>query len=366
MRSLIFTIAAIGSLVAAGHARGMDAVGGYGICGVGCAPCDQSGFTGGIEATFLHPNISSSNFSGAGIFVDNGGNFDGVFLDSDDFEYDYGTGPRLWLAYEGARCWGARVRYWEFHYLDSIHCDCAPSADSHAGLRNWVFDAELTRRFGSCACSVLASFGYRYASYDLSEQQFLDNGLLQTVESSFHRDGHSSGLIGGLEGRHRIGHSPLAFVWGLRGSVGWGDVFARSSAHAGQWQDGGGVFASASAEAFAGGRGVSEQANAQTIIVDGAIARSDADARASARSADDLYIFEMQLGLEYSRQLRCISRRLFVRTMFEYQHWKSHAAARAFTLAETELDGVSLVAVSGSRELSLDLIGFTAAIGCDW
>jgi hypothetical protein len=299
---------------------------GVGECGYGLGGHRWRDIVFGIEATYLRANPKDGHDP---YFPD--AFFAREFADMDD----YAAAPRVWVGVESCAGRGIRARYWD--YRNAAHAEDFDVEDIEtgeglflfnacAGLRAYAIDLEVTRRRCTANGWVLGSLGVRHAALARNDSLnvFLaDDDLLISTAATERFD--ATGLTAALEGWRPIGDSPFAWYGNVRGSVLWGDT------HQTAWS----VY--------------------QDPV---SLAAQYVQTRQPAR---ELYIFEFQTGLEWSRPIMCCDGRLFLRTLFEYQLWTQDRPG--LELAQ-EIDGVQIA--SGFFGRRVEFYGLTFAAGMDW
>jgi hypothetical protein len=77
----------------------------------------------------------------------------------------------------------------------------------------------------------------------------------------------------------------------------------------------------------------------------------------------DMFIGEVQLGLQWDAQLRCFPGRAFVRTALEYQYWDTNVGLNTGAVSVASAGPVSASATASAGDLLFDLIGFNLGVG---
>lgn len=308
----------------------------YSEVGSGCC---KTFLIGGSEATFLWPDFhrSTNNFTdvvGLGIpqnltYASDVGKIDHNML----------VGPRVWLGVQGCR-WGIVGRYFNLADTSSTLDPALPSFNSDQVIasdrfRAYYADLEGVTSFCLGKWSTNASFGVRYASVDigntLSSSLYSTLGEYVSATSSSQSGFNGTGITMGMWGSRPIRPcSPWNWFLSGRASILWGN----NSAYA--------------------------QTQATTIELLGAASSTNA---AYAKGTGDLFIGELQYGVQWERQLKCIPSRAFFRFAGEYQYWdaSNSAYAAAGSLALSPLTAALAGAESGS--VLFDLVGFTIGAG---
>jgi hypothetical protein len=336
-----------------------------GCCGDMACCCPQPrplSWVMGVEATWLHPDLNNvaPRFDVEDVTFDRFTSFSANSADVDSFYIS----PRIWLGIQGCE-WGTQVRYWhmnvgEFNFDEFFDNHGSPNLGvpdasyfASGRLDAYTIDWEITRRFCVHDCQMVLSGGVRYALIQ-SDQSV--TGLSSTLtnpdddETSVLLSGYSrsdnisrgTGLVLGLSGIQPLFPcSCVQLFWNLRGSVMWGPTNTYS-------------------ESFA------------SVAVFDPAATADAASVNSASTAvnDDLFIGEVQLGLQWNYNLCCVPANAFVRTAVEYQRWDGgRGSSSTGSTAGAYVDSDLAAAVETSSSAAgpeLDLIGFTIGAGLTW
>jgi hypothetical protein len=337
-------------------------------CSTGCDPCcDPCGdcrpplfWVVGVEATFLKPDLSGSTTTYS--IVDETATVADFTAHSDDVDSFYAA-PRLWLGIQGCK-WGMNLRYWHLQASESsfdTFFDEQFGQDwglvdegyfSYGRLEAYTVDLEITRLFCCRDCWMQFSFGVRHAEFEQSQgitgltdvsDAFLPDDTTAILAGYGRSDSitRGTGIVLGLYGRQPLFPCSCIHVfYNLRGSVLWGptETYAETSAQ---------------------------------------LAVDDVDAIAIAGSAngahtavnDDLFIGEVQLGLEWNYALRCVPANAFVRGAVEYQRWDGGAGfseAGSFATVDVSGDEATVETTSTTFRPQLDLIGIAVGTGLTW
>jgi hypothetical protein len=303
----------------------------------GCCPRVWS-FVAGVEATFFWPQLSRdflttslNNGDGPINLATNSqaGTVDGNLL----------VAPRLTLGFQGCR-WGLYGRYW---YADNWASGYSPTDPtsigvgtiSFDGFRAYTVDLEVQRRFYAGCWTLAGCLGARYAQVD--NDRLLTGNIFSDIDAvstrSFTTQQFSgAGLTWGFWGTRPVCcDSPLKYFVANRYSYIWGNVDAAA------------------------------ETNAQVINAIGDSAASFNGALASGQG--NLFIAELQLGLQWDAELRCFPARAFVRGALEYQYWDVSAGVEASSNSFAFLDGVGGDTTASARDLLFNLIGITLGAG---
>jgi hypothetical protein len=303
----------------------------------GCSDCDDPWVTiAGVEATFLHADLKGMDARAAVFNLQTDRSIGRSSSDGfDDFTY----APRVSFGVQNETI-GIMGRFW---YLSDSSGGLTPFTDDrgvYAGdrLKAYTVDLELTHPMCVQDSKINLFLGARYASLDTT--QGIDASQLVTLNEigyanafndlSFHGLGISTGFLG---------RSPitcdgcLSLVWGLRGSVLWGDV----------------------------NRSVQTSA---TLI--GNVSAATSINGAQSQIDDTAFIVEALLGLQWDHQLQCLPMTAFLRVAAEYQFWDvgSDGAAHAESFAVAPPGAA--VASSTLGDVDLDLIGLVISTGFNW
>jgi hypothetical protein len=291
------------------------------------------------EATFLFPQFNRGFMSTS---VNNLGNTSEFVLNNTTAttEGTLVTSPRVTLGIQGCR-WGLVGRYWGADQWSSAYTPNNPLL-SPAGLvaidafRAYTVDLEVQRKFYPGNWTAYAFFGARYAHTD-NDRSMIATGLnddetIVATTSATQQFGGAGMTFGLWALRPVCCDSPLKYFVANRYSFLWGnaDAAAQTSATATNDPDG---FAS---------------------TINGALATTQAD----------LFIAELQLGLQWDAQLKCFPCRAFLRTALEYQYWDSNAGidatASSFAFVTS---GSGATADANARDILFNLVGFNLGAG---
>lgn len=314
-------------------------------CATGCATCGQTccecapeySWIASAEATFLWPQFNR-NFLTADVASTNGG---GNFTSNAALSSVDGSllvAPRLTLGVQGC-CWGLVGRYW---YASNWATGYTPSdpALAPAGIepfdnfRAYTVDLELQRKLCVGAWNAYGFGGVRYAQVDNDRLLHATAGTFgeTALANSFSSQQFAgTGLTFGFWAIRPICcDSPLKYFVANRYSFIWGN-------------------GSAAAET-----------NATAIDTSGASTSTNG---ALTGGNGDLFIGEIQLGLQWDAQLRCFPGRAFVRTALEYQYWDTNVGLNTGVFSVASAGPVSASATSSAGDLLFDLIGFNLGVG---
>lgn len=304
-----------------------------------CCYAPEYSLIAGVEATFFWPQLtrnflttSVDSGSGAVDFRSNAslGSVDGGLL----------VAPRITLGVQGCK-WGLVGRYWYASPWASGYTPADPSL-APAGVilfdnfRAYTVDLELQRRFYAGSWSGYGLFGVRYASIDNDRSlaaASLDDVIAVHSSSFASQQFNGTGVTFGLWATRPIWcDSPLKYFVANRYSFLWGnaDVAAQTTASVMNDADG---FATSTDGALASGQG-------------------------------DLFIWELQVGLQWDAQLKCFPGRAFVRSAVEYQYWDANTGLQAAADSSASVaGGGSAEAASSARDLLFSLIGVNIGAG---
>lgn len=309
----------------------------------GCVEsCCSPGFQWivGVEGTFFWPQFSRSflrntltNDLGTEAIVSNtaNGSSEGRLLAS----------PRITAGLQGER-WGLVGRYW---YASNWGGTFSPSIPGSAdlgvrgfdGFRAYTVDMEIQRRFCLCNWDMYGFGGLRYASIDNDRNLIATNsfgGPSLSTSSFAGQQFNGTGITFGLLGMRPIwcDDSPVKLFFANRYSFLWGH----------------------------GSAAVQTQATS----IDGLNTLTSVNG-AAAKGNGDLFIAELQLGLQWDACLKCLPGRVFVRTALEYQYWDVNtgveASSTSFVTIPANETGATATATAGN--MLFDLIGFNIGAG---
>ena len=309
----------------------------------GCCPCCGHCFRpialiAQAEATFFWPQFNrpflTAQFSNP---VNNGNPISNSSLESTDGSLL--VAPRITLGFQG-ECWGLVGRYWNAtNWASGI--DPTHPQFNNVGITNvdmfkaYTVDLELQRRIALGAWNSFGFLGVRHAG--LNNDRLLNvatlGGLPQglgdtnTTATSLAQF-NGTGLTFGLWGvRPLCCGSPFSFFFSNRYSYLWG-------------------FQSAVAQTYA-------QAGYLGTSTDYAAASQNAD----------LFIAELQLGLQWNAQLRCLPGTAFARAAIEYQYWDTSGHVSASTTSFVITPDASASTSAATNNMLFNMFGLTLGAG---
>ena len=210
----------------------------------------------------------------------------------------------------------------------------------------------MTRNFCLHGCKNQFTFGARYALIEhheaiygrsITDEGSPDEGLLEGYARR-NRQAHGTGLTMSLNGRKPLFCNSCAhFFYNVRSSILWGCTHNEVESETSAIASGGAVVAAAGS------------IDTATAIVD-----------------DDLFIGEVQVGLEWDFALRCLPAKAFFRTAFEYQYWDASrglAASGSFAGIDAPLGAspdFQVTTGSAAPGLIVDFVGLTVGTGFTW
>ena len=345
---------------------GDPVVGADGCCdtccgpGCGCAKCCRRRciLVVGTEAVFLSPTVNgTATYYQFDDFVDPSLQF------GPDFGYgaidDFYMAPRLSVGFQGCR-WGIMGRYYHFRAAEHAHNPLVGHG-SYGQLANqtinvsnileaYYTDVEVTRNFCVHGCKGQFGFGCRYALISHDESIYgrsinSDPNSASLIQGGARRNRgvHGTGLTMGINARKPLFCNSCAhWFFSARSSILWGCNHTEVES----WAD---VTAFGNATVPGGSAG----------SIDGA----------AASVADDLFIGEIQAGLEWDFALRCLPAKAFFRTAFEYQYWDGSIGNAASGSFAGYVNGGSAAQVSTgswSPGLIADFVGLSIGTGFTW
>ncbi|MFO0883378.1 MAG: hypothetical protein U0894_04205 [Pirellulales bacterium] len=257
--------------------------------------------------------------------------------------------PRFWIGREINDCWAVQTRFWQ---LNSTKLEPSPAnpaipntgsnfatIDDLDSVKFYTLDVEAVRRFTPGAWKVDGTFGARHASFDSNAAStafgVFTTGNFINVRLSNGSSFDGTGVTSAVLGRRALGDSCVSLFVGGRGSHMWGrtDSFARSV----------GTVASSPSAPLVG---------AATVT------------RANAEGTMD--IIEMQIGLQWDLEMRCIPANAFFRAGFEGQYWKltgrpTGGAGFGGTIGEITTNSFASADLGEAR-----LVGGVLGVGLNW
>ncbi len=313
----------------------------------GCCslPCDDVccdpvySLIANVEATFFWPQFHR-DFLTSTVANPNGvqtvetsstlGSTDGSLL----------VGPRITLGVQGCK-WGFVGRYWNASNWVTGFTPSNPAVPtagitSFDGFKAYTFDLEVQRRFFAGDWQLYGFGGARHASVNndrsLNVTSFggLPAAAGDTASTSFaSQQFNGTGITFGLWGLRPIGccDSPFKFYFANRYSFLWGtgDAVSQTSATAG-------LAATSTNGAAASGDGT-------------------------------LFVGELQLGIQWDAQLRCLPGRAFVRTGLEYQYWDSNPGLNTTATSVAIATAAATDANASAGDILFSMIGFNIGAG---
>ena len=307
-------------------------------CEVECCPPPCS-LIGSVEATFfwpqMHRNFLTSTVdsgSGATSFASNSslGSVDGGYL----------VAPRITLGFQGCK-WGLVTRYWYASPWATGYTPADPSL-APAGVmlfdnfRAYTLDLEVQRRFCLGCWNGYGLLGVRYAMVDndriLTAASLSATDAVHTSSFASQQFGGTGITFGFWATRPVCCDSPLKYFVANRYSFLWGN---------------GGVASQTTAS-------VMNNVNGFGTSTDGSLAGGQGD----------LFIAELQLGLQWDAQLKCFPGRAFVRTAMEFQYWDANTGVYATSNSFASVTGGgSATTNSSAGDLLFSLIGLNLGAG---
>jgi hypothetical protein len=305
------------------------------------ASCN-AGFLFGVEGTFLAPVGEPEQ---SVIMTDL--NTEGTYAGSP--HSSLGAGIRTWLGLQ--RCGrGFRFQYWHFGNEEiraepAVPINGQPAFDEAFFLRADTIDIEFIQGLGCFFdWAIDSSIGARYAKLERNGTVIgygtVGNGVDLYGLAMGANEIEGSGFTFSLGGRRQIWcDSGWHTIWSYRGSLLWVDSVASALT----------------------------EANAATKDPS-AIAHSRDQAFACEDGGENVYVSEVQLGIQYEHCLCCVPARLFFRAAFEYQHWNTGSVSArsdsyAFLQGSSPEFGGRVDANSNAHDGDLDLIGFVFGVG---
>ena len=317
-------------------------------------------WTGGVEATFLAPDLNNGFVSYNLIDTIASPAVDETFgsRTGEDLDNLY-IAPRLWLGIQ--RCnWGIQGRYWHlranaedydpFVFAPGYTGDHLTDIGYFAYSQFDAYTTDLEGTYSFCCCDTkhTFSFGARYARAEhvAGLDSFADvnnaaggTGLIYGA-AHINRGMEGVGLTSSWTGRKPLFcNSCIHLIGGLRGSILWGESWAVAETR------------------------VAEQTA-------GPPAAGAASTNSAYYSDDDaIFIGEAIAGLEWNYRVQCFPADAFFRIVGEYQNWQSAngiAQATSFAGFGTTPSFSQGLATASANTLGFDLYGFSISTGFTW
>jgi hypothetical protein len=233
-------------------------------------------------------------------------------------------------------------RYWYANVGSSAFAPSIPGDDAYGitgfeSFRAYTVDLEAQRRFRWCNWDMYGFGGVRYAS--LNDDRFLATtnsfgGPSLSATSFAGRQFNGTGLTWGFMGFRPIwcDDSPWQLFFANRYSTLWGSGVAAAQTNA-----------------------TAQNSSGTATSLDGALSGAHGD----------LFIAEVQLGLQWECCCQCLPGRAFVRTAIEYQYWDTNykASAQAFSSAVLVPGGEGASAFAHADNMRFSLVGLTVGAG---
>jgi len=268
---------------------------------------------------------------------------------------DFYAAPRISVGWQGC-CWGVMARYYHFRGAEHGHNPLVGhgsygefanhTIDVNNILEAYYTDLELTRNFCLHGCKSQFGFGVRYA-------------LLSHDESIYGRtiDPNSGSILEGGARRNRSA-SGTGLTMGLNLRK---PLFCNSCAH---W------FFSGRTSVLWGSNANDVESRASVVAQGGStVAAAGAINGASTWIQDDLFIGEIQAGIEWDFALRCLPAKAFFRTAFEYQYWDGaigSASSGSFAGLDNGADNITVDTGSWAPGIIVDFVGLSIGTGFTW
>ena len=316
---------------------GCNSCGCNSCCG-GCnSCCDMGGccnpspclfWTGGVEATFLSPNL---NDNGATFDFKNVGDERDCFSSTNGLDSLY-VAPRIWLGVESC-CWGVDVKYWQMRasangwdpavgqggLWDGADCG-VPDVGHFSGnsMSAYALDLEVSRRLCVRDCWMQFSGGVRHAEF--RHDEFMTGNIQDTLNGDttsevVHAIGYArddsfsqgTGIVLGWYGRRPVFPcSCVNWFYNLHYSVLWGPT--------------------------------NTAAETAAILVADDPGSAGSTNGARTHSDGTFTIGEVQVGLEWDYCLQCLPANAFFLAALEYQRWDGgHGDSSSQTFAGATL-----------------------------
>jgi hypothetical protein len=300
-----------------------------------CGPvrnCCNLGLEVGVEGVFLAP-IGEPEQS---VYLTDLGSNSSVFGESTP---GLGAGIRTWIELQ-KNDRGLRARYLYFGNAVALSdpefvVPADPGFIQSYNLDANTLDLELTQQFCLCEHQLETSFGGRWARLNRSSTVTGFGTVGGTDVQGFAygaNETEGAGFTSSIGGRRAIFcDGGWNFIWGFRGSFIWADS--------------------------------TTAVLTDVTAAQGATVARSRDSAFAGTEAEDLFILDLTLGVEYESCIKCCCREanLFFRTGFEYQWWDTGSPfAESYSFAGVGGPGGSglVEAFSYGHDGDLSLIGF--------
>ncbi|NIL98048.1 MAG: hypothetical protein GTO76_09490 [Planctomycetales bacterium] len=251
--------------------------------------------------------------------------------------------PRFWIGVQG-ECWGVVGRFFRMTAGHAGHDPFfVPGAEPHTGymannlLDAYAIDLEVRRTFCFHDNKLYLGFGPRYALFEQDQSvtafALVDDDILTGTARS-NRQAYGTGISLSFGGRHPLFCNSCAhFFFNMRASILWGCTHAEVQTSASLFDP-----------------------EATAASYNGAASSID----------DDLFIGEIQLGIEWDYQLQWLPANAFFRIAAEYQYWDASQGYAVSGSYADEVDVVTSTAFAEADGLRMNLIGFSIGTGLTW
>lgn len=305
--------------------------------GDGCCPQ----FFAGVEATLFWANVHGMHADAA---VENTTTGSTVELSNGEGFDRFTFSPRIWAGVQDG-CWAVLGRFW---YLSDSYGGLDPvfpapgqtdGTFQSVRLKAYTADFEVSRAFCLGLSKVNYFLGGRYASFEAG--QGLDVTRLTSPLTIGYSDSFTDfnfnglGITTGFLGRTPIGcDTCISLVWGVRGSVLWGNAY--------------------------------RAAETTDTAYDSGVSTATGFNSAESNQCATAFIVEAQLGLQWDHELRCLPMSAFLRIAGEYQYWDLGGSG-SVSVATDALNAPSFAHSSASiGNVDMNLVGFTVGAGFNW
>jgi hypothetical protein len=306
---------------------------------VSCEPACDPGYghwVAGVEAVFLSPH---QNHHALNYYLENTTSVvEHLSTQEADVDGLYLT-PRIWLGYQG-ECWGFQTRYWR---MSEPGQDILPQDDAGTGYTNSsvfkaeTFDIEATRLVCFGKTRNVLSGGLRYG--ELKQDMSLsvvdvisDVGVYTGTALSRHQFSGVGPTVA-LTGYRPIGCENVSVFYSVRGSWLFDDdarnyVQTRAS--------------------YAG----TGSGDAQYWAINGA--------------NGNLFIGEIQVGVQWDFELVKNRANAFFRAAIEYQYWDTTDTGYAYATSFVSTPDYTATVTGRANDAQVSLVGFSLSTGFTW
>ncbi len=317
-------------------------------CGNGFAcDCFRPIWFAGAEMTALHVDATPGGRIRLSIDDSDTAGLDFNISDNSGYQ-DFTYAPRLFIGRQIGENWSIVTRYW---HLDAFDFAVPTSPVGTVNLTNFLtidetdhvelynFDIEAMRSSTHGCWKIDGTIGARHSSFfadsTLTTFGVFTPGNFQMMLLSNQTSFDGTGLTGSLSARRRLGNSCASLFFSGRGSNAWGTAEGRGRA--------------------SGALAVSPN---PPLVGAATVTRNNAEG--------ELAISELQVGVQWERQLKCIPATAFFRTAFEYQYWRLNMPPIGGAGFGGTLGDIQINSFASAAEGKAELYGLALGAGLTW